>query len=288
MIGKLHTSRTASLATLFCAALVACLCPTLQAQVIRDSVPELQKIDIVEHLGDTIPLDLAFVNERGDSVRLGQYFGHGKPVILTLAYSNCPMLCSVVLDGLTNGVRGLDWHPGDEFQMITVSIDPKETFETARTRQNRYLQSLPKVTDTSGWTFLVGCETSSKTLADAIGFKYYYDPDLKQFAHPAGAFVITDKGVIARYFYGVEFKPRDLGFALMEASNGRIGSSIDRIILYCYHYDPGAKGYVLFAGNLMRAGGVLTMVILGVFLGLMWRRERRMRLTIPNTFPAAR
>ncbi|HWO56864.1 MAG TPA: SCO family protein [bacterium] len=256
------------------AALAAGLAQPAAAQLIQDSVPELRKIDIVEHLGDTIPLDLPFVNDAGDSVTLRRYFGQGRPVLLTLAYSDCPMLCSIVLNGLTNGVRDIDWHPGGEFLMLTVSIDPTETVAIAAAKKQRYLESLPKA-EADGWVFLVGPESSSKALADAIGFRYYYDAERKQYAHPAGAFVIAEDGMISRYLYGIDFKPRDLSFALMEASKGKIGNTIDRIILYCFHYDPDAKGYVLFAGNLMKLGGVLTLLLLGSFLCLQWWRDWR-------------
>lgn len=255
---------------------------SVSAQLVRDSVPELGKIDIVEHLSDTIPVDLAFVDDHGDSVTLLRYFGQGKPVLLTFAYSNCPMLCSIVLNGLTNAVREVEWEPGDEFLMVTVSIDPLETVELARARKSRYLESLPQVASPDGWAFLTGPEASSRALADAIGFKYYYDEENKQYAHPAGAFLITEDGVISRYFYGIDFKPRDLEFALMEASKGKIGTTVDRLILYCFHYDPDAKGYVLFAGNLMRLGGLFTMLALGTFLVILWRRDRRKRPAIPH------
>lgn len=249
----------------------------VDAQVVRDSVPELQKIDIVEHPGDTVPLPLAFTDDAGRPVQLAEYFHQGKPVVVTLAYYNCPMLCTMVLNGVADAVRGLELQPEKDFLMVTVSINPNETVELAAGKRARYMQALGEQGQNNGWRFLVGDSTQSRALAEAIGFKYYYDEATKEYAHPAAAFVLTADGVISRYLYGLEFKPRDLKFALIEASEGKIGTTLDRLILYCYHYDPAAKGYVVLAGNVMKLGGLLTLVILTVFLSLLWARERRYR-----------
>ena len=247
------------------------------AQVVRDSVPELQKIDIVEHLGETIPLELTFTNDAGEVHKLGDYFHQGKPVIITLAYYNCPMLCSMVLNGLSDGIRDLSLTPEKDFTVLTISINPNETAELAGAKRYRYMENLGAQGKNNGWRFFVGAADQSKALADAIGFKYYYDEDRKEYAHPAGAFIVTEEGKISRYLYGLEFKSRDLKLALLEASQGKIGTTIDRLILYCFHYDPSAKGYVVFAGNLMKLGGVATLIILTVFLSILWTRERAHR-----------
>lgn len=249
----------------------------LVAQVVLDSVPELQKIDIVEHLGDKIPLDLTFTNDAGEVIKLGDYFHQGKPVILTLAYYNCPMLCTMVLNGLSDGIRGLNLTPEKDFTVLTVSINPAETAELANAKRSRYMQNLGEQGNNNGWRFFVGQASQSQALADAIGFKYYYDEERKEYAHAAGAFVITAEGVISRYLYGLEFKERDLKLALLEASQGKIGSTLDRLILYCFHYDPSAKGYVVMAGNVMKLGGIATLIILTVFLSILWARERSHR-----------
>ncbi len=245
------------------------------AQVLKDDVPELRKIDIIEHLGERIPLDLTFVNDTGDTVQLAEYFHQGKPVIVTLAYYNCPMLCTMVLNGLSDGIREMSLTPEKDFTILTVSINPNETPVLADGKRSRYMDNLGEKGRNNGWRFHVGDSTQSRALANAIGFMYYYDEISKEYAHPAGAFVLTEDGVISRYLYGLEFKARDLKFALIEASQGKIGSTIDRLILYCYHYDPAAKGYVVFAGNVMKLGGVATLLILGAFLGILWGRERR-------------
>lgn len=250
------------------------LAATASAQQVLDSASALKGIDVVEHLGDTIPLDLPFTDDQGNHVTLRDYFHKGEPVILTLSYTNCPMLCSVVLDGLSNSVHDLDWRPGTKFQMINVSIDPAETVEMTRQRKTRYLESVGPLGSPDGWAFLVGDETDVKTLADAVGFKYYYDEKIKQYAHPAVVFVLTEDGVVSRYLYGISYPKRDLRLSLLEASEGKLGSTIDRIILYCYHYDPDAQGYALFAGNLMRLGGILTVIFLGTFLAVYWLRDR--------------
>lgn len=256
---------------------LACGAATAQAQVVLDSVPALAGIDVIEHLGDTISLDLSFIDDHGDSVRLERYFHQGRPVILTLAYSNCPMLCTAVLGGLANGMRTLAWQPGEEFSMIEVSIDPLETVALAAAKKKRYNDVIGKPGTEEGWAFLVGAESQSRALADAVGFKYFYDEDLKQYGHPAVCFVLTEEGVISRYLYGIEFAERDLRLALLEASEGKIGSTIDRILLYCYRYDPDAGGYVLFAANVMRLGGALTLAGLALLLGIFWTREARRR-----------
>lgn len=254
----------------------------LFAQVVRDSVPELQKIDIVEHLGQTIPLDLSFINDGGDTVQLSDYFHQGKPVIVTLAYYNCPMLCTMVLNGLSDGIRGMSLTPEKDFTVLTISINPTETANLASAKRSRYMENLGDKGKNDGWRFFVGEESQSRALADAIGFHYYYDEERKEYAHAAGAFVITEEGVISRYLYGLEFKERDLKFALLEASEGKIGSTLDRLILYCFHYDPSSKGYVMMAGNIMKLGGLLTLIIVTIFLSIFWARERAQR-TVGST-----
>jgi protein SCO1 len=249
----------------------------IQAQVIQDSLPELRKIDVVEHLGESVPLDLEFTNDAGDTVRLGDYFHHGKPVILVLAYYTCPMLCTMVLNGVSDAVKALNWLPGKEFQILTVSIDPSETAELAAGKKARYLDNLGKKGVENGWRFFVGRESQSKALADAVGFKYYYDSEQKMYAHPAVVTILTEDGKISRYLYGLEYKPQDLRLALLEASQGKIGNTVDRIILYCYHYDASTKGYVAMAGRIMQLGGALTLVVLTAVVGTLWVRERQRR-----------
>lgn len=248
-----------------------------KSQVVLDSVPELSGVGITEHLGESIPLDLRFTNEEGQQVTLGKYFGDGKPVILNLVYYECPMLCNLVLNGMTAGVRGMEWIPGEKFEMVAVSINPRETSQLAAAKKQNYLSELGKPGADAGWHFLVGDSSQSAALAQALGFGYRYDEEQKEYAHAAAAFVLMPDGTISRYLYGIEFNPRDLKLALLEATDGKIGSTLDKLILYCFHYDPQAKGYVLFATNVMRIGGAICALALGIFVAILWRSERKNR-----------
>ncbi len=259
--------------------------PSAYTQLVLDQPRELQGIDVVEHLGDSIHRELAFRDENGRLVKLRQAVDGAQPIILSLAYYECPMLCTFVLNGLAKGVQELAWTPGKEFRMITISIDPRETAELAKSKRDRYLASLQKFVPDDGWQFWTGDSISIKAIADDVGFHFRYDQDRDEYAHPAVVFVLTPDGVISRYLYGIEFKERDLRLSLVEASDGKIGSTLDRLILYCYHYDPDAKGYVLFAQNIMKLGGMTSVVILALFVGTLWRREQnRKRKEVSHSF----
>ncbi|KAA3631314.1 MAG: SCO family protein [Calditrichaeota bacterium] len=247
----------------------------VSAQVIKDEVEELKGVDVEEHLGDKIPMDLRFIDDSGNEVTIGSYFNQEQPVLLVLGYYKCPMLCNLVFNGLIEGVRSLDIKPGEDFQMVAVSINHREDFNLAAAKKANYLTAMDIPSAEKGWKFLVGDSTQSQALADAVGFQYRYDEEIGQYAHPAVIYLLTENGTISRYLYGVEFKTNDLKFSLLEASEGKIGNTIDRIILYCYHYDPDSKGYVVFAGNVMRLGGAITLIVLSVFVGLLFYRERR-------------
>jgi protein SCO1/2 len=251
------------------------------AQKVTEPTGDLARIDIVEHLGSTVPLNLHFTDESGLPVTLRQYFGKGRPVLVMLGYYECPMLCNMVFNGVADGVKGLQWTPGTQFTMLTISINPKETSQLAFAKKQNYLKYMGRPEAANGWSFLVGEESQSKALADAIGFKYIYDSTTGQYGHAACAYVLTEDGTISRYLYGIEFPSRDLKFALLEASQGKIGSTIDRLLLYCYHYDPAAKGYVLFAQNVMKIGGGLTVLAVGILLAGLFIRERRSRRNPP-------
>jgi protein SCO1 len=243
------------------------------SQQVLENIAELKKIDVQEYSGDSISLDLSFSDEKNQAVRLGDYFNQGHPVVLTLAYYECPMLCTFVLNGLTKAVNGQPLLPGKDFTMLTVSIDPQEKPDLARAKKKNYVSGLTKTAGDSCWTFLVGGEQNIVMLAEQLGFIYYYDEKKDEYAHPAVVFVLTAKGVISRYLYGIDFKPQDLRLALLEAGEGKTGTTLDRLILYCYHYDPQSKGYVVFAGNVMRLGGVISVLVLAVILILLWKKE---------------
>jgi len=249
----------------------------LPAQVVLDEQEDLNKIDVVEHLGEKIPLDLAFSDDQGNPVTLNAYFGHGKPVMMILGYYQCPMLCNLVFNGVTEGIEELEWLPGEEFQMVTVSIDPEEHHQLAAAKKENYLKSINKPVGDSAWAFLVGDQSQSEALAEALGFRYFYDAERDEYAHPAVVFILTEDGTISRYLYGVQFKENDLRLGLLEASEGKIGNTLDKIILYCFHYDPNAGGYVVVAGNVMKLGGLATVLVIGTFLLFMWTGEKRRR-----------
>lgn len=246
-------------------------------QALRKDDPALQGIDVEEHLGDTIPLDVRLVSDAGDSVTIGQYFGDKKPAVLVMAYYTCPMLCNLVLNGVSDAMGAMPLVPGKDYRVLTVSIDPRDSVALAAAKKKNYLADLNRPGADTGWTYFVTTADESKRLANAIGFKYYYVEDKGQYAHPAVITVVSPTGVVSRYLYGIKFNPRDLRLALVEASEGKIGTTVDRILLYCYHYDPDAGGYTLLAFNVMKLGGVLTLVLLGFFLGIFWIRESRRR-----------
>ena len=253
------------------------------AQVAQENNPELKRIDVTEHLGDTLPLDLAFVNESGRPVTLHSFFRDGRPVLLILGYYQCPMLCNLVFNGLVEGMKPMSLLPAKDFQIVTVSINPRETPALATAKKANYLKDFGKEIDSSGWEFLTGQQPQIDSLAQAVGFKYFYDAERDEYAHPAVVFVLSPEGVISRYLYGIEFNNNDLKLSLLEASRGQLGSTVDKIILYCFHYDPDSKGYVVAAGNVMKLGGLATMLVLGGFISLLWMGERRRQSRTPKT-----
>jgi protein SCO1/2 len=261
-------------------ALAAALCGVAGAQVFAPpdtktvAPPELEGVGIDQHLNEQVPLDLTFTDEQGKTVRLGDYFHKGEPVILNLVYYECPMLCTEVLNGLTSVMKVMRFEPGKQFQVVTLSIDPRETPQLAATKKASYLKRLGKPEAASGWHFLTGQETQIKALADAVGWHYRYDPKLGQYAHAAGILLITPEGRIAQYYYGVEYSARDMRLGIIEASHNRIGSLADQVLLYCYCYNPSNGRYGARITNILRLAGVTTMVVLGGALILLFRREK--------------
>ncbi len=236
--------------------------------------PELQGVGIDEKLGWPIDLNLTFIAENGYPIALKEFFHKDRPVILNLVYYSCPMLCNLVLNGQTAALREIPWTPGKEFEVVTISIDPTETFNLAQQKRAVYLESYGRAS--TGWHFLTDRDGNAKRLAEQVGFHYRYDEKTSQFAHAAAIMVLTPEGKVSRYLYGIRFSPRDLRLALTEAAESKFGLS-DRLLLFCFHYDPQARGYVLFATNFMRAGGALTVLALGLALFRLWRRERPVR-----------
>ncbi len=234
----------------------------------------LRDVEFEQRLNTRIPLDLSFRDESGKAVQLQDYFGK-KPVILSLAYYECPMLCTLVLNGLISALRVIPFTPGKEFEIVTVSFNPQESPELAAAKKANYLKEFNRPGAGAGWHFLTGDEASIRTLTETVGFKYAWDPATKQYAHAAGIMVVTPEGRLSRYFYGVEFSPRDLRLGLVEAAEGKIGNLVDQFLLYCYQYDPATGKYSTAALLSIRIGGIVTVVLLASFILFMLRRERR-------------
>ncbi len=237
--------------------------------------PGLEHVGIEQKLDGQVPLDLQFRDENGNTVKLGDYFHTGRPVVLNLVYYQCPMLCGEVLQGLTAAVKVIKFMPGKEFEIVTVSIDPRETPELARAKKQTFLERLNRPGAENGWHFLVGQKDQIDKLANAVGWEYQYDPKTDQFAHAAGIVLLTPKGKIAQYYYGVEYSARDMRLGMVEASQNKIGTLADEVLLYCYHYDPRTGKYGAVVTNIIRLAGVATVVILGGFLVVMFRQDRK-------------
>lgn len=228
----------------------------------------LSEVGLDQKLDQQLPLDLVFRDESGQEVQLGKYFGQ-KPVILALVYYDCPMLCTQILNGMVTSFRVLPFQVGKEFDVVTVSFDPRETSELAATKKKVYVNYLPekmRAGATNGWHFLTGDQASIAKLTDAVGFRYRYDEATKQFAHASGIMVATPHGKLSRYFYGIEYAPRDLRLGLIESSANKIGSPADQLLLYCYHYDPATGKYGAAVMKIMRIAGVITVLAIVAML----------------------
>lgn len=247
----------------------------MSGQAVKSNDPQLNKIDVIEQYGASLPTGLTFQDSNGETFPLDRVFHQDKPVILTLNYFECPMLCTYELNGLGEGLSKTRFIPGSDVELVTVSIDPRETPDLAAQKRDTYLSSYFEDHPEADWHFLTGDQETITQLADAVGFQYYYDSKNQEYAHPAAVVILTADGVISRYLYGIQYKPRDLRLALTEAAEGTIGNTIDRILLYCFHYDPNANSYVLMASNVMRLGGGITVLVMGLVFGLLWRREYR-------------
>ena len=233
---------------------------------------ELEGVGIDEHLGRTIDLDLEFISENGTPVKLREFFNQGRPVILDLVYYNCPMLCTLILNAQTQTMKEIAWTPGKEYEVVTISIDPRETFDVAQKKKQTYLDILGK--SATGWHFLTDKDNNAKKLAELIGYHYRYDERQKQYAHTSGIMILTPDGKLSRYLYGIRYPSRDVRFALAEASEGKFTMAVEKLLLFCYHYDPQANRYVLFAMNVMRAGGILTVLIISFTLWRLFRADK--------------
>jgi protein SCO1/2 len=232
----------------------------------------LKAVHYEQRLGEQVPLDLAFRDDAGRPVKLGDYLGK-RPAVLVLAYYRCPMLCNMVMQATESGLKPLSLDPGKDFEVIVASIDPTDTPERAAMKKRDIVQRYARPGTEAGWHFLTGPPPSIERLAHAVGFQYVYDKEKDQFAHAAGIVILTPEGKVSRYFFGIEYPPRDLRLGLVEASGNRIGGLVDQVLLYCFHYDPAIGHYSAVTLNLMRAAAALFAIGLALFIVLLRRRE---------------
>jgi protein SCO1 len=233
----------------------------------------LREIGFDQNLDKMVPLDTVFTDESGRTVKLGDYFGK-RPVVMVFAYYDCPMLCTMVINGLASALDVLTLEPGKDFEIVTVSFDPRDTPATARAKKAAYIARYHNPHAAAAWHFLTGRPDSIARLTRAAGFRYVWDTETKQFAHPTGVIVLTPDGRLARYLFGIEYGPRDLRYAIVEASGGKVGSPVDSLLLYCYHYDPATGRYGLVVMRAVRVAGAGTVLALGAFIIVMVRREK--------------
>lgn len=260
---------------------------------------ELQDVGVKEHLGEKVDLDLQFINSTDNQKHsLREYVQNGKPTILNLVYYECPMLCTMVLNGVTDGMKGMDWSVGNQFNVVTISINPKDDSGDADAKKSVYLDHYVKAAEgaksnhsrdqaKTGWQFFTSDEVTVKKLADQLGFQYTYDKQQGQYAHAAVTFVLSPDGMISRNLYGVQYRPRDLRLALLEASRGKVGNVFDRLLMFCYHYEPGARGYSLQAVRVMQLGALATIGILGGYIAVFFLRQNRKKGLVERKDPVS-
>ena len=237
----------------------------------------LSEVEIVERLGQKVPADGAFTGPDGKPLRLADLLGRGRPVLLTLVYYDCPMLCGLVLGGVARGMAGTGLALGEDFDAVTVSFDPRETSRLARDRQRTYISKAGFPGKEPHWPFLTGQEPEIRALADAVGFKYAYDAESKQYAHAAAIMLLTPDGRVSRYLYGIDYPPRDLRLGLVEAAEGRVGTSFDKLLLTCFRYDPASRRYQPYVLGFIKLGSLAVFGALATTLGVFWRREWKAR-----------
>jgi protein SCO1/2 len=274
-------SRRSLIAAAFVAAIPAVFVPTA-ARAQQFGLPAMVRgVGIDQNLNGQIPLELTFREESGRSVRLGEYFRQ-KPVVLALVYYECPMLCDMVLNGLTHSMEQISLNLGQDYDVLAVSFNPHETWQLAASKKANYVEKYQRKGAAEGWHFLTGEEANIKQLADAAGFHYKYDPITKQFAHASGIMVLTPEGKISRYFYGIEYKPKDFRLGLVEASKNKIGNFADQVLLFCFHYDPVNGKYGLVIANVTRVVASASVLALGGLIFILLRKERQANTLHPG------
>lgn len=244
----------------------------------EEAPKRLKGVDVVEHLGERVPEELTFTDQDGKAVKLGDYLHGNVPVILTFNYSSCPMLCSLQLTAFVEGLKKLDFSANQQFRIVTVLLDPKETDESARRFRARYLAQYNRPGAEPGWTFLHGSDANVHALAKSVGFSYNYNEARGEYVHPAALTLLSPEGKVARYLYGLEYPDKTIRLGLVEASEGRVGSSLDRLVLYCFHYDSTEGRYAPIAARIMQLGGAVALLIFAGFLTVLIRRDRKRTL----------
>ena len=259
------------------------------AQQTKNELPhELEGIGIDDRRGAQLPGDVRLRDQEGQSIRLSSYFDGERPTLLVLAYYRCPMLCTLVLNQLQKGLSGLAWTAGKDLRVVTVSIDPRDTPANAKAKRAKYVEAYGRDPGPHGWDFLVGDEAEVKRLADAVGFRYRWDAETEQYAHAAGLFVVSPGGRLTQTLYGLEFAPRTLRLALTDASQGKLGTPLDRILLFCYHYDAARQGYVVARARIaMIVGCLVSLFAFAGWLASLWRAEASRRTVRPHEAPSS-
>lgn len=242
---------------------------------VSESVQELKGVGIDQKIGSKIPLDVSFKNDQGELVTLKDYLAPGKPILLSPVYYGCRSLCNYHLNGLTEGLKGLDWNPGEKFEIVAVSFDDREGPEIAKAKKENYLKFYGRPKTEKGWHFLTGDIKAIGALTSAVGFKFHWNSEMGEWAHPSSAIVISPDGTITRYLPGVFFRPQDIKLALNESVDGKLGTFVDRMVLFCFRYDEHQSKYSPFVSNIMKLGGGLMVLALASWLIPFWLRTRR-------------
>lgn len=256
---------------------------SVDAQGHQPAPDDIDEVGIEEKLGEQISEDTRFFNEDGEEVQIGDYLNRDKPLILALVYYECPLLCNLILEGMYRGLEDLRWTPGDEFDILTVSIASDETPELAKSQKENYIDELGKPEAADGWHFLTGEEDQIRKLTDEVGFGFKWDESTQEYIHGSSLIFLSDEGVVTRYLHGIDYPELSMRNALYDAADGKIGSTMDRVVLYCYEYDPNTESYAPVAMNIMKIGGAATLILLGLFLGIFWYREKKKeKLSVQN------
>ncbi|MFA5668074.1 MAG: SCO family protein [Balneolaceae bacterium] len=263
--------------------LAVLIIPNQSFAQLNTATPDMmESMGIDEKLGDYIPLEAKFATVNGDSTTLGELLQKGKPVILNPLYYECPLLCGLVIDGMINVVEDLAWQPGNEYIIISFSIDPTEDYTVASKHSKEYLSKLKTTNADKGWHFLTGNKSQIDSVVESIGFKYTKIRGTEEFAHSAAIVMLSPEGKITRYLYGIKYNEFDVRNALYESADGKVGKTLERLLMYCYTFDPNSNTYTPLAFNFMKLGGLATLIFLGIFLALLWVRDKTKKQTFNN------